>query len=73
MYLIDSLFILNTKVIHENVMSMEELRDMIVGDEAPSAISDKIKDLLYTRSAEKIEALRPSVSNSMFDAALDAE
>lgn len=54
-------------------MSMEELLDMIVGDEAPSAISDKIKDLLYTRSAEKIEVLRPSVSNSMFTAELETE
>ena len=55
-------------------ISMEDLLDMIVGDEAPSAISDKIKDLLYSRSAEKIEALRPSVSNSMFDSiAPDAE
>jgi len=54
-------------------ITMEELLDMIVGDEAPSAISDKIKDLLYTRSAEKIEVLRPSVSNSMFNAATDAE
>lgn len=54
-------------------MSMEELLDMIVGDEAPSAISDKIKDLLYTRSAEKIEALRPAISNSMFAAQLESE
>jgi hypothetical protein len=52
---------------------MEELLDMIVGDEGPSAISDKIKDLLYTRSAEKIEVLRPSVSSTMFDANTDAE
>lgn len=54
-------------------MSMEDLLDMIVGDEAPSAISDKIKDLLYARSAEKIEALRPSVSNTLFTAELETE
>lgn len=47
--------------------SMEELLDMIVGDDSPSAISDKIKDLLYTRSAEKIDAIRPSVANILFN------
>jgi hypothetical protein len=52
---------------------MEELLDMIVGDEGPSAISDKIKDLLYTRSAEKIEVLRPSISTKMFDASTDTD
>lgn len=54
-------------------ISMEELLDMIVGDEAPSAISDKIKDLLYDRSSDKIQILRPSVSSSMFDTGIDAE
>ena len=46
---------------------MDELLDMIVSDESPSQVSDKIKDLLFAKSAEKIEALRPSVSAGMFD------
>ena len=45
---------------------MEELLDMIVADESPSQISDKIKDMLFAKSAEKIDAFRPSVSASLF-------
>ena len=40
--------------------------DMIAADESPSQISDKIKDILFSKSAEKIEALRPSVAGSVF-------
>ena len=32
---------------------MDDLLDMIATDESPSSISDKIKDLLYAKSAEK--------------------
>lgn len=46
---------------------MEDLLDMIVSDESPSQISDKIKDILFSKSAEKIDALRPEVSTSMFN------
>jgi hypothetical protein len=45
---------------------MDELMDMIAADESPSQISDKIKDLLFTKSAEKIDAFRPAVAQSMF-------
>ena len=40
--------------------------DMIVNDESPSQISDKLKDMLYTKSADKIETARPVVANSLF-------
>jgi len=40
--------------------------DMIAADESPSQISDKIKDLLFTKSAEKIDAFRPAVAQSIF-------
>ncbi len=46
---------------------MEDLLDMIVSDESPSQISDKIKDILFSKSAEKIDTLRPEVSASMFN------
>ncbi len=46
---------------------MDELMDMIVADESPSQISDKIKSILFAKSAEKIDELRPSVSASLFD------
>lgn len=41
--------------------------NMIVSDESPSNISDKIKELLFSKSAEKIDALRPTVANSIFN------
>lgn len=46
---------------------MEDLLDMIVSDESPSQISDKIKDILFSKSAEKIDALRPEVSASILN------
>jgi hypothetical protein len=45
---------------------MEELLDMIVTDESPSQISDKIKELLFAKSAEKIDSFRPMVASDMF-------
>jgi hypothetical protein len=46
---------------------MEELLDMIVTDESPSQISDKIKELLFAKSSERIDTLRPMVSSTVFD------
>ena len=40
--------------------------DMIINDESPSQISDKMKDLLFAKSAEKVETARPVVANSLF-------
>ena len=48
-------------------MEMEELLDMITHDESPANISDKIKDLLFTKSAEKIDLMRPSIGNALFN------
>ena len=45
---------------------MDDLLDMIAADESPVNISDKIKDLLFAKSAEKIDEFRPAVANSMF-------
>ena len=41
--------------------------DMIVTDESPSQISDKIKDLLFSKAGEKVDTFRPLVASSMFD------
>jgi len=46
---------------------MEELLDMIVTDESPSQISDAIKNMLYTKTAERVDTFRPSVSDTVFD------
>lgn len=40
--------------------------DMIVGDESPSQVSDAIKNILFAKSAERIDAVRPEVASSMF-------
>ena len=45
---------------------MDDLLDMIAADESPSTVSDKIKDLLFAKSAERIDAFRPMVANSIF-------
>ena len=45
---------------------MDDLLDMIAADESPSQISDKIKELLFAKSAEKVDTFRPEVANSMF-------
>lgn len=52
---------------------MDDILDMIIGDESPSNVSDKIKDLLYAKTSEKVEALRPEVSNGMFDSEDEVE
>ena len=41
--------------------------DMILTDDSPAQISDKIKDVLFAKSAEKIDTLRPAVASSLFD------
>ena len=47
--------------------------DMIVADESPAGISDKIKEVLYTKAAEKVENQRPQVATSMFDEPTEGE
>tara|TARA_B100000902_G_scaffold300612_1_gene288247 strand:+ start:5838 stop:6023 length:186 start_codon:yes stop_codon:yes gene_type:complete len=46
---------------------MEELVDLLAADESPAQVSDKIKDILFAKSAEKISDLRPQVAASVFD------
>ncbi len=45
---------------------MEDLIDLIATDGSPSDISDAVKQLLYTKSAEKIDSFRPEVASVMF-------
>ena len=40
--------------------------DLLVKDDSPSQISDKIKDMLYAKSAEKVQGMQPTVANSLF-------
>jgi hypothetical protein len=45
---------------------MDDLIDMMVADQSPADISDKIKEILMQKSAENIDTLRPVVAASMF-------
>jgi len=48
--------------------------DMLVkDDESASQISDKIKDILFAKSAENIEAIRPNVAAALFDGEVSDE
>jgi len=48
--------------------AMDDLMNLLVQDDPSSAqISDQIKDILFAKSAEKIEAIRPEVAASVFD------
>ena len=46
---------------------MENIIDMIAKDSEPAKVSDELKDLLYQKAAKRVEDLRPSVGNAMFD------
>ena len=46
---------------------MEDLMDMIASDEAPSKVTDAIKDILFQKSAEKVDDFKASVSTNMFN------
>jgi len=41
--------------------------DMIASDESPSEVSNRIKEILFSKSAEKINEVRPHVFASSFD------
>ena len=47
---------------------MEELVDLIATDASASDVSDKIKDALMAKASVRIDALRPEVASSVFDA-----
>ena len=43
-----------------------DLMDMIVKDDSASQVSDKMKDILFAKSAESVDAHRKNVANSLF-------
>jgi hypothetical protein len=45
---------------------MEELIDLIATDSSPSEVSDKIKDILFAKTSERIEGAKPYVASSLF-------
>ena len=45
---------------------MEEIIDLIATDSAASEVTSKLKDVLFTKAAERIESQRPEIANSVF-------
>ena len=41
--------------------------DMIAADDSASQVSDKIKDLLYAKSASRVDEYRPAVASGVFN------
>ena len=52
---------------------MEELVDLIATDASPSDVSDKIKDALMAKAAARIDAFKPQLASSVFDAEVPEE
>tara|TARA_B100001029_G_scaffold29728_1_gene21881 strand:+ start:471 stop:656 length:186 start_codon:yes stop_codon:yes gene_type:complete len=45
---------------------MEDIVDLIATDSSASDISDKIKDMLYAKSAGRIDDMKPNIANTVF-------
>lgn len=46
---------------------MDDLIDLIATDKSPSEVTDQIKNVLYGKAAERIDAQRPDIASQMFD------
>jgi len=51
--------------------NMDELLDNIITNQSPSEISDSIKDMLFAKTAERVNSYRPTAANSLFDAEVE--
>ena len=40
--------------------------DAIVANDSPSKVSDAIKDILYAKTADKVDSLKPEIASSLF-------
>ena len=40
--------------------------NMMVADDSASQVSDKMKEILYAKSAERVDSYRKDVANSLF-------
>tara|TARA_B100000287_G_C20183195_1_gene603014 strand:+ start:228 stop:413 length:186 start_codon:yes stop_codon:yes gene_type:complete len=52
---------------------MEDIVDLIATDSSASDISDKIKDMLYAKSAERIEGMKPDIASTVFAEPVESE
>ena len=47
--------------------TMDELLDNIITDDSPSQISDAIEDMLYAKTAERVNSYKQTAANSLFN------
>ena len=47
-------------------IDMDDLMDAIVANDSPSKVSDAIKDILYAKTADKVDSLKPEIASSLF-------
>ena len=45
---------------------MDDLMDAIVANDSPSKVSDAIKDILFAKTADKVDSLKPEIASSLF-------
>jgi hypothetical protein len=45
---------------------MEDLVDLIATNASPSEVSDSIKNILFTKASERVDAYRPQVASALF-------
>jgi hypothetical protein len=53
--------------------TMDELLDNIITDDSPSQISDAIKDMLYAKTAERVNSYKQTAADAIFNNGSDAE
>ena len=46
---------------------MEDIINAIATDASASEVSDALKNAIFVKAAEKIDALKPNVASAMFD------
>ena len=52
---------------------MDELMNLIIADESPSEISDSIKNALFAKAGERVDALKEPVANAMMGYEVETE
>ena len=50
---------------------MEDIIDLIATDQKASDVTDRIKDMLYTKAANRVDELKPEISAAMFNPSPD--
>lgn len=53
--------------------SSNELMDMVLSGDSAEDITDKIKEILYVKSAEKIDGIRPYIAKTMMGSIVSEE